>query len=398
MFRGSMQWSARACWATVLAALLSAVLVAGCGGGGGSSAPTETATSYAEGPVDGFGSVIVNGVRFDDSAAVVEDEDGASLSASELKLGAMVEVDASDLRDLFARALRFRLRTDIVGPVDSVDVAGSTLVVLGQTVEVKSTTVFADDLPGGLDALAAGTVVGVHAHFDAATGHYVATRIDARPHAPVYRLRGLVSHLDTTGKTFQIGSEVISYAGVAPSELPNNLADGLRVRVRLQTSQVNGQWVALSVRHGVRPLGIFAQAHLRGSISSFTSTTQFSVNGIPVDASNAVFPDGTAGMALGARVGVVGRAENGVIIARRVELDGDPKLLLHRFELHGAVNELDTSAKTFMLRGVKVNYSGAVAFVNGTASDLNNGRKVEVKGVLAVDRRVLAAVIITFEN
>jgi hypothetical protein len=397
MFKGCMQWSARVSWGTALAALLSAALVAGCGGGG-SSAQTEAATAYAEGPVEGFGSVIVNGVRFDDSEAIVEDEDGAVQSNAELKLGVMVEVDASDMRDVVARALRFRLRTDIVGPVGSVDAAASTLVVLGQVVEVKSTTVFADDLPGGLVGLAAGTVVGVHAHLDAASGHYVATRIDARPLAPVYRLRGFVSNLDTTAKTFSIGSEVISYAGIAASDLPRNLADGLRVRVRLQTVQVSGQWVALSVRHGVRPLGAFAHAHLRGSISSFTSTTQFSVNGIPVDASNAIFPDGTAGMALGTRVAVVGRAENGVIIARRVELDGDPKLVLHRFELHGAVNELDTSTHTFMLRGVKVNYSGQVTFVNGTASDLSNGRKVEVKGVLAVDRRVLAAVSIKFED
>jgi len=342
--------------------------------------------------------VIVNGVRFDDSAATIEDEDGVSQPASELKLGTMVEVDASDVRDFVARALRFRLRTDIVGPVNSVDAAASTLVVLGQIVEVKTNTVFAADLPGGLDGLAAGTVVGVHALFDAATGHYVATRIDARPHAPLYRLRGFVSHLDTTAKTFQIGSEVISYAGIAASELPANLADGLRVRVRLQTSQVNGQWVALSVRHGVRPIGTFAQAHLRGSVSSFTSTTQFSVNGIPVDASNAVFPDGTAGIVLGARIEVHGRAENGVIIARRVELDNDPKLLLRRFELHGAVSELDTSAKTFMLRGVKVNYGGPVTFANGTSNELNNGRKGEVQGVLAVDRRVLAAVTIAFED
>ncbi len=398
MLRGRGQWSARAGVATALAALLGALLVVGCGGGGGdAAAQSETPTAYAEGTVDGFGSVIVNGVRYDDSAATVEDEDGTSVPASELRLGVVVEVDASDVRDLVGRALRFRLRTDIVGPVNSVDAAGSTLVVLGQTVDVKPHTVFAADLPGGLETLTPGTVVGVHAFFDAATGHYVATRIDARPLAPVYRLRGFVSHLDTTAKTFQIGTEVISYAGVPAAELPANLADGLRVRVRLQTAQAGGQWVALSVRHGVRPIGVFATAHLIGTVSSFTSTTQFSVNGIPVDATNAIFPDGTAGLALGARVGVHGRAENGAIIARRVELDNDPKILLRGFELHGTVSELDTTAKTFMLRGVKVNYS-LVSFVNGTAADLNDGDKVEVKGALAVDRRVLAARTLKFEN
>ncbi|WP_372525153.1 DUF5666 domain-containing protein [Piscinibacter sp.] len=397
MFTKSLRWFGVGGGGAVLAALAGAVLVVGCGGGG-SSAPTVTASSYTAGPISGFGSVIVNGVRFDDSAATVEDEEGVAQASSELKLGAMVEVDASDVRNFAARALRFRFSTDIVGPVNSVDAAASTLVVLGQVVDVTPTTVFADDLPGGLAGLTAGTVVGVHAHFDAANGHYIATRIDARPNAPVYRLRGLVSHLDTTAKTFQIGGEVISYAGIADADLPNDFADGLRVRVRLQKTQVNGQWIALTVRHGVRRIDDMPQAHLRGIISSFTSTTQFAVNGIDVDASNASFPDGTDGIVLGAPVEVEGRVQNGVIIARVVEIDDDRKVDLHRFELHGAISGLDTGAKTFMLRGVKVNYNAAVAFVNGTADDLANDRTVEVLGVLAVDRQVLVAVIIKFEN
>ena len=397
MFTSSLRWFGVTGWGAALAALLGAALVVGCGGGG-SSAPTETASSYTEGPVSGFGSVIVNGVRFDESAATVEDEDGVVQASSELKLGTMVEIDASDVRNAVARALRFRFSTDLVGPVNSIDATASTLVALGQTVDVTSTTVFADDLPGGLDGLTTGTVVGVHAHFDASNGHYVATRIDARPNAPLYRLRGIVSHLDTTAKTFQIGGEVISYANVPAGDLPNNFADGLRVRTRLLKTQVNGQWVAVTVRHGVRRLDDLPQAHLRGIVSSFTSATQFAVNGINVDASNASFPDGTAGIVLGARVEVEGRAQNGMIVARTVELDDDRKFELHRFELHGAISGLDTTAKTFMLRGVKVNYNAAVAFVNGTASDLANDRKVEVRGVLAVDRRVLVAVIIKFEN
>ncbi|HET9821328.1 MAG TPA: hypothetical protein VFQ16_05830, partial [Burkholderiaceae bacterium] len=60
-------------WLTGLAvALALGVTLSGCGGGvetGG----TGASNTYAEGPITGFGSVIVNGVRFDDRSADVED-------------------------------------------------------------------------------------------------------------------------------------------------------------------------------------------------------------------------------------------------------------------------------------------------------------------------------------
>lgn len=393
----TIQWSRHAGCAALLAALLgAATLLAGCGGGGDTAA--ETTSTYSEGPIEGFGSVIVGGVRYDDSTAVVEDEDGNVQAKSELRLGTMVEVDASDVRGALARAHRIRFLADIVGPVNSVDAGASTLVVLGQPVDVTDHTVFSEDLPSGLAGFTAGSVVAVHAHFDAQSGHYVATRLDARPNAPVYRLRGRVSQLDVNAKTFQMGGEVINYANIAAQDLPSNLADGLRVRVRLQTTQVNGQWVAISVRHGVRRLDDRAFVHLHGIVSAFTSSTQFAVNGINVDATNATFPDGTAGLAVGVRVHVDGRIENGTIIARRVELHDHFNHHAFRFELHGAIGELDSSAKTFKLRGLTINYGPAVAYVGGTAGDLANGKTVEVKGLLSVDRRKLFAVIIKFEN
>ena len=49
-----------------------------------------------------------------------------------------------------------------------------------------------------------------------------------------------------------IGSELIDYSGVPNADVPSTLANGQLVRVRLQTTQVNGAWVAIRLRHGVR--------------------------------------------------------------------------------------------------------------------------------------------------
>ena len=382
---------------------LSAALFSACGGGGDAASDafaSESATSYAAGPISGLGSVIVNGVRYDDSAATVLDDEDASRSREVLKLGMMVEIDASQMDHAAAlgKALRIRFGSEIVGPVDSVDAAAGTLVVLGQTVEIKPATVFDDNLPGGLAALSAGTVLEVHGLFDAATGRYLATRLEAKPGATFYKLRGMIANLDTAAKTFTLGGEVINYAGLIVAELPKALADGQRVRVRLQTAQVAGQWVAVALLPGLRKVEDRAEAHLRGAITAFTSTTEFEVNGLAVNAAAASFPDGGAGVVLGAQVEVEGKVVDGVLVATKVELDERHAGERHRFELHGLVSELDTAAKTFLLRGVSVSYANNLIFRDGTEADLANGKRVEVKGIPSADRTRLEALLIDFES
>jgi Domain of unknown function (DUF5666) len=388
----------------LLAGALGPALLAACGGGGGggdSAAPggTASASSFMSGPISGLGSIIVGGVRFDDSSARVEsddDEDRGSHGSDDLELGMMVEVESSSIDDSTSRAVAgvIRFGSEIKGPVASIDAAAQTLRVLDQTVEVRAETVFDAALAGGFAALKVGQVLEIHAQFDSASGRYNATRIELEDRADNYRLRGTISALDTAAKTFKIGDAVINYASVAAAGLPAKLEDGQRVRVRLQTAQVGGQWVALSVRSGVRRVDDFGDTRIRGYVSAFTSATQFSVNGIAVDASAARI-DGT--VREGALVEVRGASVNGTVVATRVKsLDrlGDD---VQRFELHGTVSALDTAAQSFMLREVKVNYSRVIDWKDGNASNLADGKAVEVKGLWAEDRSVMFAMIIEFE-
>jgi Domain of unknown function (DUF5666) len=391
----------RVCAALMVGTSLASLLVA-CGGGGDAPAAgsgAATAQSFSTGPISGLGSIIVNGVRFDDSAARIEDDDdGSAHSSRELKLGMMVEVQSSTIDDSTARAAATLVRfgSEIVGRVTSIDAAAQTLRMLDQTIEVRSNTVFDDSLAGGFAALAVGQVLEIHALFDASSNHYVATRIEDKANALLFRLRGRIGALDTGAKTFRIGDAVINYGNVPAGELPT-LADGLRVRVRLQTTQVAGQWVAVTVRTGLRRVDDIADARIRGMVTAFTSAQQFEVQGIPVDATNAVFDPGAGAVTLGAVVEVRGRAAAGTIIASRVRVidrHGDD---WQRVELHGNVSALDTAAQTFTLRDVKVNYSRVIEWRDGRPADLADGKALEVKGVWSEDRRVLFAVVVEFE-
>lgn len=384
-------------------AAASLAVLAACGGGGDDAGtpttPGATASSYTTGTVTGFGSIFVGGVRFDDSSATVTDEDGNSSSRSAVKLGMTVEVDAGavDRVNSSALALRIRMGTEVLGPVGAVDTVAGTVQVLGQTVVVTSSTIFDETLSGGLAALTVGSVVEVYGILDPANGRIVATRIEAEDSATVYKLRGRIADVDTTAKTFTINGQVISYAGLPAGMVPPGLANGQLVRVRLQTAQVNGQWVATALRGGLRiPDGI-TSARIEGIVTAFDSTASFSVNGLAVNAANASFPDGTAGIALGARVEVEGTVSNGVLVASKVEIEERRFPGPRQWELRGELGNLNTTDKTFALRGVTVWYGGTVTYRDGTVANLANGARVEVKGVLSLDRTRLEATRIEFK-
>ena len=395
----------RATLAAALTAVTAVVALVACGGGGGDAGTpanggtTSGSTSYTLGTISGFGSVVVGGVRFDDTNATVEDEDGNAFRSSDLKLGMRVQLDARNVDHILGSGIAQRIRfgSEIIGPVGAIDTTASTVVVLGQTVLVTTATIFDSSLSGGLSALTTGSVIEVHGILDEATGKVTATRIEPKPAAAFYRLRGKVTNYDGTAKTFKLGGELISFASVV--NVPPTLANGRIVRVQLLTAQVAAAWVATRIGLGVRgPAEGISDAHVEGAITAFTSTAAFEVNGLKVDATSAAFPDGTTGIVLGARVEVTGTITNGVLVANKVELDDrdghGPRLL----ELHGPIASIDTATKTLALRGVTVWYGGTVAYKDGTEADLAVNRRVDVYGRLSTDRTRLEATRIEFRN
>ncbi len=384
----------------LLSLLGGALALAGCGGGGGGMAGVSSGGtgSFSAGPITGFGSIIVNGVHFDDltASSILDVDDDNNDMRNKLKLGMMVRVKGKPKKDNnHADAEDIEVRSELLGPIDSIDTTARSFVVLGQTVLVTATTMFEENL-GGLAALKTGDIVEVHGFVDPVANRITATRIERKDPAKVkaFKLQGTISAFDATAKTFKIGTLTISFA--APVDMPASLvlANGLLVRVKLATTPATGTRKALKIRAVEVEVENENEAEIEGTITAFTSSSKFSVNGQPVDASGASVP---AGLKLGDHVEVEGSLVNGVLVAKKVELEdeNDPA----RFEVHGTVGNLNTTAKTFVLSGVTVDYSGAVTFLPAgkTAADLSNGVKVEVKGVASADGTKVKANQITFE-
>ena len=388
---------------TVLA-MLAAVGLSACGGGdGGGSGSGGVAGvgvggtgSFTVGRVSGFGSIIVNRVRFDDSKAQLLDTDGNPTTRDQLKLGMVVAVSGTPITAGSAGALStatansVRFGSELEGPISST--SAGTLVVLGQTVRIDASTILDLAPRNGFSSLNLNDVVEVYGFVNPETNEMIATRIELEDDADDFKIQGKVSALNTTTRQFQIGSLQIGYANTP--DLPANLTNGQLVRVKLATVRNGSLWSATrlqTVASQVSDVSDVNEAEIEGLVTAFTSATSFSVNGIPVDARNARFEDGP--VALNRRVEVEGRIENGVLIAREVEIDTDDQDA-DEFELTGSISALDTVNKQFVVRGVTVSYSGTVRFEDGNEAMLANGRMVEVEGIYdALTNRISATEI-----
>ncbi len=389
---------------TVLGALAAAGLAA-CGGGGDgidSGGTGGAPTSFTTGSISGFGSVIVNGVRFDDSQALIVDDEGRTHGREALRLGMVVDIEAGridtqsggdddDKQTGVARRIEFA--SEIRGPLQALDVAGHRFVALGQTVHVDADTVF-DDLPDGLASLRVGDLVEVYGFFDDSSGSYTATRIERHGALDAYKVRGPVAALDTAAQRFAIGGLTISYAGVEDVQAAGlaALANDLLLRIELQTTPRDGEWLARAARPRERRIEEGVAATLEGFVRDLSAAGTFRLNGITVDVSDPQlrFRRGDRSQLVeGARVQVEGEIRGGVLRAQRVHIKraggGDED-----FELEGRIESVDRRTGRFELQGITVDVNARTRFVRGKESDLAVGRRVQVRGVLSGGQRLLA--------
>ncbi len=396
----------RTSWARALRALGATLLLAviGCGGGVETGGTGPTGSSFVEGPVSGFGSVIVAGIRFDESNARVEDADGTPRSRSELRLGMRLEIDAGPVLDdsdggRSASADRVRIVAELLAPVTLIGPSGLFIEVLGQVVRINAATVI-DGVAGGSAPLAVGDVVEVHGFVDTASlvDGYVATRIERRSTPPpAYRVRGLVRDLDPAARTLRIGTQLFDLAATG---VPAGLGNGQIARLVVSTARASGRWPVQAISAVSRQLLDRDEAQVEGLITSFTNTARFEVNGILIDASNASFVNGSAGVVRGARVKVRGNAAGGVLVASSVALRSDNDAFNEGVDIRDLIATVDSAAQTFTLRGITVFYGNAPRVDNGSLADLVNGvgRSVRVRGVLSADRTRVVASRIEFLN
>jgi len=308
------------------------------------------------GVITGFGSVIVNGVRFDTASAsfTVDDNPGGQ---DDLAVGDVVTIRGRINDDGRTGTATTVVGSDAVeGPVGSIDLAAGTLVVAGQEVITDADTSFDDNIPGAsLAGLAVGQFVEVAGFFDAG-GAIRATRIERKAAGGVAEVHGTVSALQP-GVSFALNGLTVDYTGAAVDDCTGGqLADGLRVEVK-GTTFSGGALVATRVECEGTASGGDAGAsgdrrEIEGLVTRFVSLTDFDVAGRPVTTTpTTVYDRGSAAdVALNAKVEVEGtRDAAGVLVARKVSIRRASYV-----RITATVDALDASARTLTVLGITV--------------------------------------------
>ncbi|MCO5124686.1 MAG: DUF5666 domain-containing protein [Rhizobacter sp.] len=372
-------------------ALATAALVGACGGGGGGVAGVGSGGtgSFSVGTITGFGSIFVNGIRYEDNGARLVDDDGTvkvlGTDDNPLKLGMVVEVNGIvDDSGTVRSATQIAYGAEIKGPVTAVDAAAGTFRVFGVTVRTTSTTVYEDI--AGVASLAAGNVVEVYGLPDSA-GRIVATHVEREAASEAayaadggtYRLRGPVDGLlaSSSGSTFALRGVAIRTD--ASTQFDGTPTEGASVSVRLNpTLQSDGRYLAQRVKvrsASFDDLPSSAEAEIEGYVSDLdASAGTLSVAGYPVRlAANVAYEDGTAAdLKNGVRIEAKGSVTNGVLVAARIEFeslddddDGDDHEVpggLPEFEFKGTAACIECGARHLHGEGCHLSYDAGTEF------------------------------------
>ena len=271
--------------------ILAAAMISACGGSGGNNNSTAgidgrggaaPVAVVSRGTITGFGSIVVNGVRYDTTNAIFG-IDGRGGQQSDLAVGDVVLVEGTVNEDgTNPVADRVTFDDAVEGPISAIDLAAQTLTVLGQLVRIDADTSFDDSIaPRSLEGLAVNDVVEVSG-FSLADGSISATRIEPKPPGGELELTGIVSNAEAT--TFEINGFVVDFSAAMLENFPGGAPEnGQLVEAKGMTIGGAGQLLATEVEFKGSEFGDEGdQAELEGFITRFVSASDFDVEGIPV--------------------------------------------------------------------------------------------------------------------
>ncbi len=323
--------------AMLIAAISLSVMF--CGGGGGVTSIITTGisgTGIVFGAITGFGSIFVNGVRYEiDNASLNIDGNMAALQ-SDLELGMVVKLTTTNYDDGSIEVNSVSYEDIVEGPISGViddfngDANLKQITVLGLDIIVSDSGTslegvsFADlgindivEVSGFIDS--SNKVVATRIEWDGVLG---VENIEVEIHGQV---KNLLKDIDENPVSFTINDVLIDLSQMAAGDfedLEGGLFNDLYVEVEglylvaatiptIRASEVEGEDDDLD-----EILSSDSDISLQGIITDYIDDSNFKVSGIPVDAS------AVSGFTLmdGMEIEVEGQLQNGILLADEIEL------------------------------------------------------------------------------
>lgn len=325
--------------------------VLSCAGGAAIATAGISGTGIVFGVITGFGSIFVNGVKYEVDEATAIDVDGKIINAAshkeDLKIGMVVKMETTSFDDGTFEANNVVYDDSIEGPVTSTVefVTGKTkekeFTVMGVQVVINdSSTSFHDSSSGtpavSFDNLKQGDVIEVSG-FEDASGKISATLVEkkselsqtANTPVPVEIHIAIPDPAPAPGPTgsFTVNGLTVNYdANTEFDDLPNGLLPGLAVEVKglldVSANTIQATEIENEDDDGIGSNDPNISVSVQGPMVNFTDVnSEFSVSGVRVLINTSAVPQAILNQLVeGLNVEVEGMISGNVLIADEVEI------------------------------------------------------------------------------
>jgi len=294
------------------------LLLSACGGGSGGFGDLIATggiggtgkRDISIGSISSFGSVFVNGVRFDTQNAKII-INGQEATENQLQVGMVVRIESTKENNK-NQALSVHFNENVKGPIQAIH--ADHFIVLGQRIYFEKTTIF----DGNINTLKIGDIVNVSGLID--TDNTIrATWIALENASQEFEVLGAISQLNTIRSTFMIGTMLVDYS---QAQLFNfsHIENGLFVEVKGR--YINSRLVATVIEKESFDLSDVTEIEIEGFISNLTNINSFTVEQFPVTyTAQTLFKYGTAAdLKNGVKVEIEGQLNNqGTIILDEIK-------------------------------------------------------------------------------
>jgi len=328
-------------------------------------------TGITMGAITGFGSIYVNGVKFDTNNALFSRDGVDAKLQSDFSAGEVVRIIGTvDEKSGTGVASEVIFSDLIEGPITAL-INKNSIEVLGQRVLIDKLTV----LHGFkiLSELKLDNMLEISG-FSNAEGNILASSIkllqDSFSIGSILDVEGVISEIDPIAKTFKLNdSLMIDYSstlfeGLIEADLVDNLYLSLSSEQNIQNNTV--------IAHTLYAIDISLEANLlyeiEGLITRFVSPTDFNIDGVPVS-SNAqtVYKNGSVELlGLNQFAIIKGTSNaNGVLIAAQINLfDSSSEVWVE-----GYIEAIDTEKQQIRLLGETITADSFTLFTDETQEE-----------------------------
>jgi hypothetical protein len=351
----------------------------------------------SSGVVTGFGSIVVNGSKFDTSTAavIINGEQigvGDESVQNNLDIGRVVTVEGTGiLDDINAKAVRVIYQDNVRGPIESmqdIDATTKEIEILGQIVIVNVITKFKETQ---FDSLAVDDVVAVSGYLDDNEIIRATFLEKIGDINPTFEVIGFVKNLNSVLNSFMINDLKVDYSSIA-GDLPQGIpAEGLFVEVEGRLA-AGGELLAANLEIAdelggddgdeVEVMGFVTEVISENGIIKFKIGNQ-EVHVDP-DPQVVIYVDGSPNdIAPGQKLEAEGSLEDGILVADEIEF-WEPD----QIEVEGVVTEVDLSGDPIKFTISNQDGSQVVEadtdttiFEDVNPGEIDIGMKIEIKGV-----------------